>query len=179
MKATVSISAGLLVAGWWLVRATERTEVAPSPAPVASSAPAERARVRAYAPHVDVTPVVAPAVVDTPPPDLSIRGQRARLEDRFRAEATDGAWAPTAQQQLQSDVGRFATRDVDLRAVECRASMCRVELALATRDAASGFMEAWLRDRTWTGPGLADNDVLGSDGQPRLVMFVAKDGMEL
>jgi hypothetical protein len=57
--------------------------------------------------------------------------------------------------------------------------MCRIELALATRDAASEFMESWLRKRTWTGPGVADSNVIGADGQPHMVMFVGRDGFDL
>ncbi len=181
MKIILSIAAVLLVTLGWLVHATQ-TASAPEPTTTTKATVAAEPATRARSRPVRIDVPSSPAVVTSAPreePDLSISGQRARLEDRFAAETPDAAWATTAQQELHADLGRFATRDASIRDVTCRASMCRIELALATRDAASGFMESWLRKRTWNGPGVADNDVVGADGQPRMVMFVAKDGLEL
>lgn len=180
MKAILAIASALLVTIAWLVHATTSPSAsAPAATAAAEPAPPARHRVpRSGAPLLAPDPpLAAPALRDEP--DLSIRGQRMRLEDRFAAERSDPAWATTAQQELHADLGRFATREVGVRDVQCRASMCRIELALANRDAASTFMESWLRARTWTGAGVADNEVVGSDGQPRLVLFVGKDGIEL
>jgi len=179
MKIILWIAATLLVTLGWLTFATTRpggakpatANVVPAPRP-ATRALDVASRASATAPEL-----VAPALHDEP--DLSIAGQRARLEDRFAAEKTDTGWAATAQQELHADLGRFATRDVGIRDVQCRASLCRIELALATRDSATEFMESWLHKRTWTGPGVADNDVVGADGQPRMVLFVGKDGQDL
>jgi hypothetical protein len=169
-----SAAALLVVLGALMYATTRASDTTPE---ATTAAPAPRARSRA--PQLAVS---APAIVAPMPraePEVSIAGQRARLEDRFAAETRDAAWATTAQQELHADLGRFATRDVGIRDVQCRASLCRIELALATRDSASAFMESWLRQRTWTGPGVADSDVVGADGQPRMVMFVGKDGQEL
>lgn len=180
MKIILWIAAGLLVTLGWLVYET-KTASAPQPTTVTAAATEPATRDRPLAARSELpAPVhgIAPSAPDAEP-DLSIPGQRARLEDRFAAETPDASWATTAQQELHADLGRFATRDASVRDVQCRASMCRIELALATRDAASGFMESWLRKRTWQGPGVADNDVVGADGQPRMVMFLGKDGVEL
>ncbi len=183
MKIILWIAAGLLVTLGWLVYAT-KTASGPQPTTFTTVATERATQNRPRAARSGVpTPVQpAPGVAPSSPdaePDLSITGQRARLEDRFAAETPDASWATTAQQELHADLGRFATRDASVQDVQCRASMCRIELALATRDAASGFMESWLRKRTWSGPGVADNDVIGADGQPRMVMFVGKEGVEL
>ena len=184
MKALLTLAAGLLaLGGWWLARATEPAGEARPQASATTTVPSRTARtpVRAVAPSIDepAAPELSAPTAAAPSPELTIASQRARLEERFLAVTTDGGWASSSQQQLQTDLGRFVTRDVGVRDVQCRASLCRIELALATRDAASGFMESWLRERTWTGPGLADNDVGGADGAPRLVMFVGKEGLEL
>lgn len=183
MKIILWIAAALLVTLGCLVYATKPASgPAPTTTATVATEPATRARSRAARIEVPAPASSGPALAMSPPsdePDLSIAGQRARLEDRFAAETPDVAWATTAQQELHADLGRFATRDASIRDVQCRASLCRIELALATPDAASGFMESWLRNRTWTGPGVADNGVVGSDGQPRMVMFLSKDGLDL
>lgn len=183
MKIILWIAAGLLVTLGWLVYATKTASGhEPTTITTVATEPATRDRPRAARIEVRVPVPIEPAFTPSAPedePDLSIAGQRARLEDRFAAETPDAAWATTAQQELHADLGRFSTRDATVRDVQCRASMCRIELALATRDAASEFMESWLRKRTWTGPGVADNEVVGADGQPRMVMFVGKLGLEL
>ena len=181
MKIILSVAAVMLVTLGWLVHVT-RSASAPEPTTTTSVASEPATHARQHAPRMEVrTPsraeVVAPAPRDEP--DLSITGQRTRLEGRFAAETPDTRWASTAQQELRADLGRFVSRDVGVSDVTCHASLCRIELALATRDAASMFMESWLRKRTWTGPGVADNEAVGPDGQPRMVLFVAKDGVEL
>ena len=177
MKIILWIAAALVVTLAWLVHATKMES---GPERTTTIATESGARVRPHVSHFAVpAPSPIPELAPRDEPDLSITGQRARLEDRFAAETPDVVWATTAKQELHADLGRFATRDASVRDVQCRASLCRIELALATRDAASGFMESWLRKRTWTGPGVADNDVIGADGQPRMVMFVGKAGLEL
>jgi hypothetical protein len=181
MKIILWIAAALLLGFGWLVYATT-TARGPEPATTTTVATQTASRASPRVARFEVPAPPVPALATSAPggePDLSISGQRARLEDRFAAETADAGWATTAQQELHADLGRFATRDASVREVQCRASMCRIELALATRDAASGFMESWLRQRTWAGPGVADNDVVGADGQPRLVMFVGKAGLDL
>lgn len=184
MKIILWSGAGLLATlGWLALKTTSDAEPTTTTSsmksvPVATEhATRDRPRFEQPAPTR-----LAPTVAPSPPgdvPDLSITSQRARLEDRFAAERPDTSWATTAQQELHADLGRFATKNASVRDVQCRASMCRIELALATRDSATEFMESWLRQRTWTGPGVADNEVVGPDGQPRMVMFLGKDGLEL
>lgn len=186
MKIILGTAAALLATLVGLVVATKTTSEPEPRSTIANraaridtvvAAPGSRSRAaRAEAPSI-----AAPASRADPgqEADFSIASQRARLEDRFAAETPDATWAATAQGDLHADLRRFETRDVGIRDVQCRASMCRIEFALATRDSASEFMESWLRKRTWTGPGMADNDVVGADGKPRMVMFLGREGHEL
>ncbi|HEY0254082.1 MAG TPA: hypothetical protein VGC41_21285 [Kofleriaceae bacterium] len=162
-----------------LMYSTRGSSDAKHETPIAASAPVAHPRISSLGAS---PPVIAPAIAEakpTDPGDFSIAQQRTRLEDRFASEKRDPAWANTAQQELHTDLGRFATREVAVRDIQCRASLCRIELALATHDAAPAFMEQWIYQRTWAGPGVADSDVVGADGQPSVVMFVGKEGQEL
>jgi hypothetical protein len=100
--------------------------------------------------------------------------QRALLQSQFAAQQIDASWASSAREQLAADLDKYASANVRVRAVECRSTLCRVELATASHDAGVGFMEQWVRNRTWTGPGFAANA-----GDTSLIVFLGRPGSEL
>ncbi len=95
--------------------------------------------------------------------------RRAQLQARFAAQRSDLDWASSAARQLADDVTAHASAEVRMRTIECRASLCRVELATDDREAGQRFVEDWVRHRTWTGPGFASTE--GNS----LVVFVGRD----
>ena len=104
--------------------------------------------------------------------------QGRHLQDRFAAERVDPRWATTARRDISDDLSRVAGDDVQLQTVECRSSMCRAELSFVKREAGTSFMEKWLRARSWTGPGYAENEG-APDGPHHLVVFLGKPGADL
>lgn len=134
-------------------RTTRDAPVSPRPAPPADSAP------RA-----------------TPPAASSgdVAEQRAHLQARFAAQGVDAAWASTAQQALREDLGRFTGDSVRFKDVECRSSLCRAELTPTSADAGRTFLETWLHQRTWTGPGFAAGDEATDGGAPTMVVFLGR-----
>jgi len=100
--------------------------------------------------------------------------RRTQLQAQFAAQPIDPSWASSSKQLLNDDLGKYASADVRVRGVECRSTLCRVELAPVNRDAGQRFMEAWVRHRTWTGPGFA-----ASDGDSMIVFLGRPGGAEL
>jgi hypothetical protein len=127
---------------------------------------------------------VAPGNRASPPaPDgaeSSSDDQRAHLQVRFAAERTDTAWATASRQALHDELGRFASADARLQEVECRSSMCRVVLTLNSPEAGTRFMESWLHERTWTGPGfVAPEDASPGGDAKSMVVFLGRPGTQL
>ncbi len=182
MKIIAIVTSLLAIALLWLMHesraqfSTSPTAVSAAPARVVVTPhPMTSPSSSVPAPAI-VTPVVAPQPADD---DLSPIAQSHRMQDRFIAERTDATWARTAQLELHDDLGRFAGQDIQIQEVECRSTLCRVELAFARPDLGMTFMQKWLAARTWTGPGVAENQPAPPDGPQRMVVFLGKPGTEL
>jgi hypothetical protein len=190
------LSAGLIlsIAIWCLWQQSSSGEApdpggAPGPAsaPLAGSPPppprprlvevatAPPLRVSRLSPPADPVPQAEPEGR----PELTVAERRAQLQSRFAVQDIDPAWASAARQELAQDLVRFGGKDARVRDVECRSSLCRAELVLTSHDAGSSFMESWLRQRAWAGPGFAANDAADPDGTPKMILFLARPGAEL
>jgi len=135
-----------------------------------------------------VSPPPALAVIASsdhaPPPgdaELSSDDQRAHLQAWFAGERTDTAWAVASQRALHDDFERFASADARPRDIECRSSLCRIVLTLSSPEAGSRFMESWLHERSWTGPGFVATQDTSPGGDPRssMIVFLGRPGTEL
>ena len=177
-----SVILGVLVL--WLVHES----AGPAPEPIAAPRPSARRAVDSRrpspAPYTPAVAVVAPAS-EVPPvaaaerPEASVADQSVPLQARFATEAVDPGWANTAQQALNDDLGRIASKDVQAQRAECRSSLCRVELTLTNHEAGTAFMESWLRQRTWTGPGFVSTPQAARGGELKMIMFLGRPGSEL
>jgi hypothetical protein len=163
-----------------------RSLAAPGPAPAAPGATdvheSAAAQPRVASPPQLPAIAAAPALPDHAPSAPAIGAptddgaaavarQREHLEARFTAEQADARWAPGARSAITDDLGRLSVPGAALRGVECRATMCRAELALGEPGAGAAFMQTWLRQRQWNGPGFAVNT---SDAT--MVVYLGKIG---
>lgn len=183
--------AGIAVAGiWWLAR-DGHTTASSSEVDAHGRRPTD---VRAPRPALVSR---APAVTENqPPPNLdtavgtetaaaevprvpSVAEQRDYLQTRFASEQIDPGWAATARRDLENDLGRLGSKDVRVQGVECRVSLCRAEIVVASREVGNVFLESWLRTRTWTGPGFASTDEASWHDSPRMIVFLGRPGTEL
>jgi len=78
------------------------------------------------------------------------REQRGEIiEKRFETEPVDRGWAKTTEEQLLDSFAKNLESKASLNNVECRSSMCRVELGLANASAqpmdSANFMELELQ----------------------------------
>lgn len=176
----IVLSVSLLGVGmWWLSHESRERSARQPPA-----AGEPRKRVDAPPPlttrDAPVSPRPAPPADPAPratPPAASkgdVDEQRAHLQASFAAQGVDAAWASTAQQALREDLGRFTGDNIRFKDVECRSSLCRAELTPINADAGRTFLETWLHQRTWTGPGFAAGDEATGGGAPTMVVFLGR-----
>ncbi len=105
--------------------------------------------------------------------------QRTAIEAGFAGEAVDGTWAAAARRDLRDKVSALLPSTSSLADVDCRASMCRVELVHREAAGSQRFMQAAFfdpKDRVWSGPGFAIPAETGSDGTVTVVLYLARDG---
>ena len=176
MKSLAIFAAITLLGAVVLFVATARHEPAHEQ-PAAAPTPATgRAAVRpalASRPAAPEEPRLEPKAAPERTADTAIADRRAQLQAQFAGQPVDTSWATQARQQLRDDLGKFANAEVRVRDVECRSSLCRIELAAANHDAQQSFVESWVRYRTWTGSGFAVQD-----GDATIV-YVSKPGVDL
>lgn len=130
-------------------------------------------------PAAPVGPEAAPAP-PTVPKDADSIG--AEVETSFQKEALDPAWAGRARDSIHrglSDATSDMARRPAIRAVDCRASLCRIELlhesaeeqqTLAERISAEGPGQFW-KGASFTAP-----PETSPDGRVVTVMFLAREG---
>jgi hypothetical protein len=153
----------------------------------ASSAPPRRVVRALPAPAEDAPSPPAGDDVPAKPPSkkpapVSPREAFAGVRAAFDAQPTDRAWAPGAEQTLRGKVSDVLPAGASLRSAECRTSMCRVEVKLATdqdrrRFRASAFTE--LETHVWDGPfrmGPLNED---DPSDPSVVAYLYKPGQPL
>ncbi len=165
----------------WQASRHSPAEIAVAVPPVVQHHPVDAAPELAKPPDRS-PPVVAPAEPALPstapdPHVPSTDDQRVHLQARFAAEAVDPGWASAARLDLNEDLGRVASSDVRLNAVACHSSLCRVELDLTSPESGVAFVESWLHQRAWKGPGFAAR--MGAGGNLKMVMFLGRPGSEL
>lgn len=181
---------GLGVVMWWGLHQSDTGKTpATSDAPRLAESSLEGAIVNSQ-PRVPARPIPRPSVTSSSSepvaqaasdagPEITVAERRVHLQSRFAAQDVDPGWASTARQELGDDLRRSAGKDVRVQDVECRSSLCRAELVLTSHEAGNAFMESWLHQRAWTGPGFVANDEASPDGTPRMIMFLGRPGTEL
>jgi hypothetical protein len=107
--------------------------------------------------------------------EASIAEQSLRLDARFTAEAADVRWASDTSRTITDDIQKASSRDVRIDRVECRASLCRAELAMTSLEAGNAFLETWVRQTTWQGSALFAPDPEAK----RMVIYLGKVGTTL
>jgi hypothetical protein len=181
----IVVALGLAAGLWRLSRDTEPF-VPPRHEAAVRQAPGSAA---VAVPRPPVVPRVAPTPEPEPKPKVSERAnaspetevavERARLQARFAGELSDPAWATVARQDLTADLGRVDSNDVRIESIECRTSLCRAELVVASAAAGGAFLDTWLHQRAWTGPGFAATDQTRTDGASHLIVFLGRPGTDL
>jgi hypothetical protein len=93
------------------------------------------------APAPAATPA-EPAARQAAPRRLEVGELRGRYEDRFAHERPDPDWSRNAEAEVQATLASKLPATSELRSVQCRASLCRVETVHASNEAYNQFFEA-------------------------------------
>ncbi|MBN9688031.1 MULTISPECIES: hypothetical protein [unclassified Corallococcus] len=124
----------------WAANATH-----PSPAPSARPGPPEAAPSgEAEDSGGDVPP---PPPIRPPP--ASFEQSRTRVSDAFAAEPVDGDWSARASKTLDDAFRAHLPGTSRVKSLECRATLCRVELVHRAQADHGAFLMNGLR--TWPG----------------------------
>jgi hypothetical protein len=170
--------------------AVDRLQSAPAPSTELPRELVRRLRETATAP----TPV-PPAAAEPPtaaPPDRATadseadKRQRAiaadRLATRFQSEARDAAWSESARQDLRRELDALETAKDQVKLVECRSTLCKVEGRFETTRT---FTEMMKKLFVGSDAKMAHGGVMApvvevtADGQVRAEVYMARAGTSL
>jgi hypothetical protein len=111
---------------------------------------------------------------DPTPHEMSTDELRASIERRFQADQVDRDETARARQQLEAHLTGALPASSVLRAVECRASICRAEVEQVDLAAHQAFLQAAISSGAgWEGPAMG---ALESRSDPGLVVTVVYFG---
>jgi hypothetical protein len=174
-----------------------RTPAAPSPTATARAKPQPDNGARSQAAERDApsTPKAAPgAPADPPTPEASasasasamaqITSYRDKFEDKFSNERPDPGWAAGAESTLKQKIAATLPEGSKVDAIECHASMCRIETTHENMDRFRQFTTGAFMDpknKVWNGEFFTSP--LGDppkDGEKlTTVTYVAREGQDL
>jgi hypothetical protein len=116
------------------------------------------------------------------PPKLSdnLDDYRDYLGTVFDRDSRDRTWEQAAEVKLRGGLAKVESPELSVRAVECRASMCKVLFA-ASDDTALRKAKSELPRRAffWEGPGIITDETPSGTDQHRIVAYFGREGREL
>ncbi|WP_415829619.1 hypothetical protein, partial [Corallococcus exiguus] len=124
-----------------------------------------------------------PKTVVTPTPSsVSTEQVRQRLEDYFGDESFDTAWARSAEQQAKDGVRAALPVPSQLRSVECRASLCRIETEHGDSEQSLTFVRTAFMDperQVWNAAFVTVRGADSTDDHIVTVTYLAREGVDL
>lgn len=102
---------------------------------------------------------------------------RSQVNDVIDTESIDVEWAPEAEDTLQSSVGASQLEGLQVHELECRSTLCRVELGFPTSVDANEVIGELSVAPGFDMQGMADLE-FEYDGTPRLYIFLAREGAD-
>jgi hypothetical protein len=112
-----------------------------------------------------------------------VRANERAIEDSFTTQSMDGAWATPARQTLRDRLSTLSRSTLSsLGDVDCRSSICRVEITHRDSEAAQQFASKAFSEpteRAWNGPVLIMPSQPSADGSLASVVYLGRDGTSL
>ncbi len=99
---------------------------------------------------------------------------RSQLEDILDAETQDPTWGPQTESTIDESLRTFGNEHVTVHGLECRATLCRLELTIAEEGDPMGTMDGLMGRPGFTLPGMANMET-DPDGTERVFVFLARD----
>lgn len=112
--------------------------------------------------------------------EAEARASQVAVEDGFAAEVVDPAWAPGVAGDLRARLGAIVVPpSSSLGDVECRRSICRVEMVARDHESMKRFMDKAFGvggGAAWTGSMMAEYQPPDRDGATLVVLYLGRDG---
>jgi hypothetical protein len=97
----------------------------------------------------------------------------------FDAEPVDASWAGTTQRELAGKLRGLAGSSSSVQTVDCRNTLCRVELINDNRDVGGDLLRSFMRSNAWPGSGMAIRGEPDPKGRVALTLYLAREGAAL
>ena len=111
------------------------------------------------------------------------RASRASVEESFAAEPANPSWAAPTRLALLDRLGSASRASgSSLGNVDCRSSICRVEVVHRDADGSRQFSQTAFtdpHDQAWNGPVVIMPPQANPDGSLAMVMYLGREGTSL
>jgi hypothetical protein len=98
----------------------------------------------------------------------------------FESEGFDPRWANESRSTILTGLEGLATKGTRIEGVECRSSLCRVQLKHDSPDIGETFLKAFIRGKVWpSDTGLALRSQPDGSGKGGMTIYLAKQGTSL
>ncbi|MGE6757449.1 hypothetical protein ACQKGO_05500 [Corallococcus interemptor] len=115
------------------------------------------------------------------PPEPAPDEEVARMDARFFSEGVDTAWSHAATRRAER-LGAVLPPGARIVSLECRSSMCRLQMSHPSQDAFRQFLREGLMEDAdaWDGPFMAAlTGTPGRSGEVEAVAYLARAGVDL
>jgi hypothetical protein len=148
-----------------------RTARAPRPAAEAPASPP---------PSTEEPATAATSGPPARPPTIDAPTLRAHLDTRFERQFADAGWSATARVQLEQRLASLMPPQSTLKSVECKETMCRIEMVYGDLAQYQAFMRQLTPDALpWNGTLFSSRVGDASERPATIVAFLSREGQEL
>lgn len=145
-----------------------------SPAPARRTSPTEEDMS-----DLPIAPRQPPALetadrAPTEPEDVPVA-----LESAFLEEGADPIWSREAERTVQEKLKRAIPKAADVRSIECRSSMCRIETFHQNAEDYERFLHDAFKDpetQIWNGNAFSTSSRVDERGGRVIVSYLAREG---
>jgi hypothetical protein len=126
-------------------------------------------------------PVTAEPLKADPPPPLTTEERLSGLQAAFDRELEDRAWASSNMAKLEQGLRRVANSQ-NLKAIECKSSLCRVNYVTDDASECETFSSATVHQSPpyfWEGPYVVTQDPSHAGPGCRFLIYLAREGIDL
>lgn len=103
----------------------------------------------------------------------------SQLEYQFSAEASDGAWAPFAEETIQVAVQQGDFTGTELLAISCQSTLCRMELYHDNVEAERSFVTNFTSVLDFAAVDAFYQRVIHNNGSIQMTLYLSRDGYQL
>lgn len=97
----------------------------------------------------------------------------------FEDQAYDPTWAAASTRQLNAALSTINAPGLKLTGVECRSSLCKVELRASDKQTANASIRTVVHGMKWPGSGMAINGDPDARGELSVTLYLARRGSPL